>query len=69
VAHGPRIRFFGHGTRHVNHDALDPDEVRQSVTGCYQAMKRLGLKPVAFAYPVATASFRGHAQRCGTPAS
>jgi len=45
------FRFFGHGTRHVNHDALDPDEVRQSVTGCYQAMKRLGLKPVAFAYP------------------
>jgi peptidoglycan/xylan/chitin deacetylase (PgdA/CDA1 family) len=45
------FRFFGHGTRHVNHDALDPDEVRQSITGCYQAMKHLGLKPVAFAYP------------------
>jgi peptidoglycan/xylan/chitin deacetylase (PgdA/CDA1 family) len=45
------FRFFGHGTRHVNHDALDPDEVRQSITGCYQAMKQLGLKPVAFAYP------------------
>ena len=45
------FRFFGHGTRHVNHDALDPDEVRQSATGCYQTMKRLGLKPVAFAYP------------------
>src|SRR5262245_15168052 len=45
------FHFFGHGTRHVNHDALDPDEVRQSITGCYQAMKQLGLKPVAFAYP------------------
>jgi peptidoglycan/xylan/chitin deacetylase (PgdA/CDA1 family) len=45
------FHFFGHGTRHVNHDELDQDQVRQSVTMCYETMKRMGLRPVAFAYP------------------
>jgi peptidoglycan/xylan/chitin deacetylase (PgdA/CDA1 family) len=49
VARG--FHFFGHGARHVNHDALDSDQVRWSATTCYDAMTRLGLKPVAFAYP------------------
>ena len=55
--------FFGHGARHVNHDRLSPEEASRSARSCYEAMRSLGLKPVAFAYP------SGHASRRSTRAA
>lgn len=54
------IGFFGHGAKHVNHDKLTPEEARRSARSCFEAMRALGLKPVAFAYPT------GHASRRST---
>ena len=58
ASHG--LGFFGHGARHVNHDRLSPEEARRSARSCYETMRALGLKPVAFAYPT------GHASRPST---
>ena len=57
------FQFFGHGERHVNHDNLGPEDVRRSAQTCHDAMKQMGLKPVAFAYP------GGHADRPRTRAA
>jgi len=54
------LGFFGHGTIHVNHDRLSPEEALRSARSCYETMQSLGLKPVAFAYP------GGHASRRST---
>jgi len=54
------LGFFGHGTIHVNHDRLSPEEALRSARSCYETMQSLGLKPVAFAYP------GGHASRPST---
>lgn len=45
------IQFFGHGARHINHDALTYEEVFASATICADTMSALGLKVVSFAYP------------------
>ncbi len=44
-------QFFGHGHRHVNHDRLSMEESKKDFTLCYQEMEKLGLEPVAYAYP------------------
>jgi len=43
--------YFGHGHKHINHDALSYDESYNSFKTCYETMKQFGLKPVAYAYP------------------
>jgi len=57
------FQFFGHGQQHVNHDKLGPEDVRRSAQSCYDLMKQMNLKPVAFAYP------GGHADRPRTRAA
>ncbi len=47
----------------MNHDDLGPEEVRRSTKTCYDTMKLIGLKAVAFAYP------GGHASRSRTRAA
>jgi len=44
--------YFGHGHHHVNHDQLTYEEALISFQRCYNAMKTMGLKPVAYAYPM-----------------
>lgn len=43
--------FFGHGHRHINHDALSYDDSYKDFKICFETMKQFGLKPVAYAYP------------------
>lgn len=43
--------FFGHGHWHVDHDALTYEQAYESFRACYEIMERLGLEPVAYAYP------------------
>jgi hypothetical protein len=43
--------YFGHGHRHIDHDALSYDESYNDFKLCYETMKQFGLKPVAYAYP------------------
>ena len=43
--------FFGHGHWHVDHDALTYEQAYESFRACYEIMERLGLDPVAYAYP------------------
>lgn len=45
------FQFFGHGHKHINHDALSYTEALQSFALCYQTMEGLGLRPIAYAYP------------------
>lgn len=45
------IKVFGHGYEHVNSDALPEDSALQNFRQCYQDMKSMGIKPVAYAYP------------------
>lgn len=45
------LGYFGHGHTHVNHDKLSYEDALKSFTRCYGAIKELGLKPVAYAYP------------------
>lgn len=45
------LGYFGHGHQHVNHDRLSYEEALKSFKQCYDAMRELGLKPVAYAYP------------------
>lgn len=45
------LGYFGHGHKHVNHDQLTYEEALKSFKECYAAMRELGLKPVAYAYP------------------
>ena len=42
---------FGHGHTHANHDALSYDESLKSFRACYEEMKKMGLNPIAYAYP------------------
>ena len=43
--------FFGHGHWHVNHDVLSYAQAFDSFRLCFEVMRKLGLKPVAYAYP------------------
>ena len=43
--------FFGRGHWHVDHDALSYAQAYDSFRLNYEVMERLGLKPVAYAYP------------------
>ncbi len=43
--------YFGHGHWHVNHDALTYEQAYDSFRLCFEAMERMGLTPVAYAYP------------------
>lgn len=45
------LGYFGHGHQHQNHDQLSYEEALKSFKRCYEALKELGLKPVAYAYP------------------
>lgn len=45
------LGYFGHGHTHVNHDKLSYEDALKSFTQCSRALKELGLKPVAYAYP------------------
>ncbi|MDQ1350380.1 MAG: hypothetical protein QG657_681, partial [Acidobacteriota bacterium] len=45
------LGYFGHGHKHVNHDRLSYEEALKSFKRCYDAMREIGLKPVAYAYP------------------
>jgi len=45
------LGYFGHGHKHVNHDLLSYEEALKSFKQCYDAVRGLGLKPVAYAYP------------------
>ena len=45
------LGYFGHGHKHVNHDLLPYEEALKSFKQCYDAVRGLGLKPVAYAYP------------------
>jgi hypothetical protein len=45
------LGYFGHGHTHVPHDSLSYEDALKSFTLCYETMKSLGLKPVAYAYP------------------
>ena len=49
TAHG--FGFFGHGHWHVNHDVLTYAQAHDSFRLCFDVMRKLGLKPVAYAYP------------------
>jgi len=44
-------QFFGHGHEHINHDEAGYDKALESFTTCYNEMIKMGLKPVAYAYP------------------
>ena len=43
--------FYGHGHWHVNHDVLTYAQAYDSFRLCFEVMQKLGLKPVAYAYP------------------
>jgi hypothetical protein len=43
--------YFGHGHTHINHDDLTFDQAKESFQRCFDSMKKMGLKPVAYAYP------------------
>ena len=43
--------YFGHGHWHVDHDWLDYEDALLSFRVNYEALQRLGLKPVAYGYP------------------
>jgi len=43
--------YFGHGHTHIKYDAVPYEEALKSFTTCYQEMKRMGLNPIAYAYP------------------
>ena len=43
--------YFGHGHTHINHDKLTFEEAKESFQRCFDAMKKMGLNPVAYAYP------------------
>lgn len=45
------LGYFGHGHTHVSHDSLSYKEALKSFKLCYETMKTLGFKPVAYAYP------------------
>ncbi len=45
------LGYFGHGHTHIPHDSLSYEEALKSFTLCFETMKSLGLKPVAYAYP------------------
>ncbi len=49
TAHG--FGFFGHGHWHVDHDALTYAQAYDSFRLSFEVMERLGLEPVAYAYP------------------
>ncbi len=49
TAHG--FGFYGHGHWHVNHDVLTYAQAYDSFRLCFEVMRTLGLKPVAYAYP------------------
>ena len=56
IAHGLSLTdrgsgFYGHGHWHVDHDALSYAQAYQSFRLNFEVMERLGLKPVAYAYP------------------
>lgn len=42
---------FGHGHKHENHDKYTYDEALESFKQCFNGMRSLGIKPVAYAYP------------------
>lgn len=44
-------QFFGHGHAHINHDEAGYEKSLASFTACYEEMIKMGLKPVAYAYP------------------
>ncbi len=43
--------FYGHGHWHVDHDVLTYAQAHDSFRLCFEVMQKLGLKPVAYAYP------------------
>lgn len=43
--------YFGHGHKHINHDALSYQDSYNDFKTCYETMKQFGLKPIAYAYP------------------
>jgi hypothetical protein len=43
--------YFGHGHKHINHDALSYQDSYNDFKACYETIKQFGLKPVAYAYP------------------
>lgn len=43
--------YFGHGHTHINHDAASYNEALKSFRTCYEEMKKMGLNPIAYAYP------------------
>ena len=43
--------FFGHGHKHVNHDALSYGQAYESFQQCRREMVAMGLVPIAYAYP------------------
>ncbi|MFC1725418.1 hypothetical protein ACFL4T_07305 [candidate division KSB1 bacterium] len=46
-----RFGFFGHGHTHINHDVLSYNDAYQSFKQCYNSMREMGLKPIAYGYP------------------
>ena len=47
----PGFSYFGHGHWHVDHDTLTYAQAYESFRLCFEFMERMGLKPVAYAYP------------------
>ena len=47
--------YFGHGHTHVNHDNLTFEKAKESFQRCFDSMKKMGLNPVAAAYPIGSA--------------
>lgn len=45
------IHFFGHGHKHINHDAVGFDSAYVSFKTCYDLMKSWGLNPKVYGYP------------------
>ena len=43
--------YFGHGHTHINHDNLAFEKAKESFQLCFDSMKKMGLNPVAYAYP------------------
>lgn len=46
-----KIRFFGHGHEHINHDELSFEDAYTSFKLCFDLMQKWGLEPIVYAYP------------------